>query len=295
MTADPLDLLKRHRLFLKKKRGQCFLTNTNIAGRIVRAAELDPSRDIVIEIGAGLGILTSLLARGAKRVIAYEVDPRFCEILRTEGPQWDNVEIVEGDFLEAPPLHVSKVVSNVPFNISGPLLFKLFRNQPRFESAVLVFQKEFGERLAAGPGDNNFSRISAWINFFSDVRPLFEINRRNYFPVPRVDALALKFTPKQLGIDDEERGRFFSFLRGVFPYKNKKLRNAVYFHLKQTQSVGREWVDSKLDEFQGRGWSGPPAAVGGIGALRDEVVKDLDPAVLFELAQFLHDERISSE
>lgn len=283
MHRDPVELLREHHLVLKKRKGQCFLVNREMARRVVEAAALDPARDVVVEVGTGLGILTALMAPQAKRVITYELDAELAAVARAELAGLPNVEVVHADALEvAYPPH-TKIVSNVPFQISGPLLSKIVQESP-YERAVLVLQEEFARRLVARPGEKNYSRISAWVSYLARVEYLFTIHAHKFLPSPRVHAWVVALEPSGVEMTDATRAAFLDLLRGIFPYKNKKLRNGLYYFWKRRGAGGRTRVDNLLAQFQQQGGK---ANEGEALPASQRKIRDLAPETLHALARFL--------
>lgn len=186
------ELIRKYNLRPNRNLGQNFLIVPDIIERNVERAELS-ERDTVLEIGPGLGVLTKELAERAGKVYAIEADSRVIEILRTEY-SWPNVELIEGDAIkvEWPPF--TKMVSNLPYQISSPVTFKLLRYD--FERAVLIYQLEFAERLVARPGERNYSRLSLMVQASAKVELVERIGRGAFWPKPKVDSAVVVIEPK---------------------------------------------------------------------------------------------------
>ncbi|AEO13922.1 16S rRNA (adenine(1518)-N(6)/adenine(1519)-N(6))-dimethyltransferase RsmA [Thermococcus sp. AM4] len=172
--------------------GQNFLIVPDIIERNVERAELS-ERDTVLEIGPGLGVLTDELSRRAGKVYAIEADNRMIEILRKEY-SWPNVELIEGDAVKVDWPEFNKMVSNLPYQISSPVTFKLLRRD--FERAVLIYQLEFAERMIARPGDKNYSRLSLMVQAKASVELVERIGRGAFWPRPKVDSAVVLIQPK---------------------------------------------------------------------------------------------------
>ncbi|GAB4328317.1 MAG: hypothetical protein Kow0069_35440 [Promethearchaeota archaeon] len=278
-------LFAKYSVRLNKRGGQCFLSSNAVAQRIVASANLDPNRDVVLEVGTGLGFMTRLLAVQAKRVITYEVDDRLVELLEPIVRKIDNVELRHADVLKEPLPEFDKVVANLPFQISGPFLHALLGERGSFNCAVLLLQKEFAERLLELPGSPRYSRISAWTQFFADVEFLFGVHRNNFFPVPRVDAVAVRIRPRARGLGKAERARFFELLRGLFPYKRKRLRNALHHY---RRDLSRREVDSMLEEFDAWIWKNGPAEALPRGREGDDEARAAECVVVNQTPAFFH-------
>ncbi len=228
-----------------KALGQNFLISKNVAQRIVELANLDPDHDTVVEIGPGSGILTQWLAKKAKEVIAIEIDPDLAEQTKKACTEHVNVKILVGDILKIPFPSCSKVVANLPYVISSPLTFHLISNREKWTECVLMFQKEFAERLYAPPGSGEYSRLSAGVQYFLTVEKLMAVSRRNFAPQPKVDSLVVRFRQKTPSppVPPEQ---FLATTRGIFPYKNRTLRNALLFMLRKFQ-IPWETICQELD------------------------------------------------
>jgi 16S rRNA (adenine1518-N6/adenine1519-N6)-dimethyltransferase len=232
--------------------GQNFLVAQNVAERIVSLANLDPAYDVVLEIGPGRGLLTRLLAGAAKEVIAVEVDPEMASETRVTCAGKDNVTVVEGDILDIRWPPCTKVVANLPYSISSPVTFQLIASWDKWEEAVLMYQREFAERLDAPPGSNSYSRLSAGVEYFLEVERLMAVNRRNFQPQPRVDSLVVRLT-KKTPRPELDPATYLAATQQIFPYKNKTLRNAVLFMMKKRESeVDSAQVDEELADYAAR-------------------------------------------
>ena len=153
---------------------------------LVDYAELAPE-DIVLEIGAGLGFLTELLAKKADKVIAVEIDPRLVRVLRKRFRGMDNIEIVQGDILKMSIQEFNKVVSTPPYSISSHLLFWILSSP--FNLAVLTFQKEFAARLNAPVGSDDYCRLSVMSYYKAWIELLDEVPKEAFYPPPEVDSV----------------------------------------------------------------------------------------------------------
>jgi 16S rRNA (adenine1518-N6/adenine1519-N6)-dimethyltransferase len=229
----------------KKRYGQNFMVDSTVLQRLVSYADLGRD-DVVLEVGSGFGFLTRLLAEKCKKVVAFEVDPKLVQALRRQLEGLQNVELAEGDILEARLPLFDKVVSTPPYSISSPLLFKLLEQV--FKLAVLTFQQEFAERLAAPVGSKEYSRLTVATYYKADVELLDCVPRTAFFPSPDVDSKIVRLKPRKeppFHVSDEEA--FFEFLKSVFTQRNKKLRNAVLYYLLKkgmTKAKAQELADS---------------------------------------------------
>ncbi len=198
--------------------------------------------DVVLEVGAGLGFLTLLLAQKSRNVIAVEVDSHLIKILRKKLAAFNNITLIEGDILETSISNFDKMVSNPPFSISSPLLFWLLEKS--FNRAVLTFQKEFARRLDAPIGSKDYSRLTVATYYRAEVELLDLVPKEAFYPKPDVDALIVQLTPVSsppFKVDDETV--FDDVLRSLFTRRNRKVRNAILPLLHAYGLKGKAAVD----------------------------------------------------
>lgn len=217
-------LLRLYNFYPKKRLGQNFTVNSETLHHLVSHACLTKN-DVVLEIGAGFGFLTQLLASKSKKVIAVELDPPLVSFLKEHLQTLDNVELIEGDFLEVSVPNFDKVVAAPPYSISSPLLFRLFEKE--FDSAFLILQKEFAERLAASVGTKDYGRLTVSIYYRANVELLELVPRTMFYPPPNVDSMILCLTPRSPPFFVEDEAFFFDLVRVLFTQRNKKVRNSV--------------------------------------------------------------------
>ncbi len=214
-----------------KKYGQHFLISPAVVQKIIDAAKLCPN-DAVLEIGPGRGVLTGLLAARASSVLAVEVDARLSEELAREYSSCRNLTILNKDFLklDLPALldqkgiKKFKVVANLPYYITTPILERLFLVRDRIESIVVMVQREMADRMAARPG-TDFGSFSVYVQYHAKVDKLFEVPPGAFFPPPKVTSTVIRLTPHQhppVKVRDE--GAFFKFVQKTFSQRRKMLR-----------------------------------------------------------------------
>jgi 16S rRNA (adenine1518-N6/adenine1519-N6)-dimethyltransferase len=226
-------LLKKYSIIPKKRAGQSFLVNHDIARKIVGQANLSQN-DIVLEIGGGLGILTHWAAKQAKHIYVIEVDPKLVIALREILAGFDNISIIEGDALHVDLPDVKKVVSNLPYSISSPITFRLL-DEVEFEVAVLMYQKEFAKRLAAEPGSTSYSRLSIEAQYRANVTEVMDIPAQMFYPVPKVDSTIVIMTLRDSGPFAKDPNIFHQLIRGIYSYPNKQLRTALRIWFKNLE------------------------------------------------------------
>ena len=217
-------LLRLYNFLPKKRLGQNFVVDTDPLQRMISYASVTED-DVVLEVGAGLGFLTQILSRECKRVIAVEGDPKLTRILREHLQGLQNVDLIEGDILSLSVPSFNKVVSTPPYSISSPLLFWLLER--KFDCAVLTFQKEFAERLAASVGSKEYGRLTVTTYYRGEVELLDPVPRNMFYPPPDVDSIIVRLRPRAPPFQVEDKETFLELVRTLFTQRNKKVRNAI--------------------------------------------------------------------
>ncbi len=183
--------------------------------------------DKVLEIGAGIGTLTLFLIQKVRKVVAVEIDERLVNVLKDRLSTYDNVEIVQSDILKLDDsfFEEKKVISNPPYKISSPLLFKLFKT--KYKMALLTLQKEFAERLVAIPNSKSYGKISVNSSFYSNIEMLKIIPKNFFFPIPKVDSALVRITPKDVESKIINLDFYNELLNALFSQKNKILEKVL--------------------------------------------------------------------
>jgi 16S rRNA (adenine1518-N6/adenine1519-N6)-dimethyltransferase len=222
-------ILAQYDIRPRKRLGQSFLEDMNVIRRI--AALADPSdQETVVEIGAGLGLLTSELARKAGKVIALEFDPRLVSVLRDRFSGDHRVEIVAGDaldyrFASATPGARIKVVGNLPYNISSPILFRLLEFRRSISAMVLMLQKELADRIMAPPGNKAYGIPSVMVARYASVTREMNVPPTCFYPEPAVISSVLGIVMREDRVPPEEEALFSLTVRAAFARRRKTLWN----------------------------------------------------------------------
>ncbi|XP_029173507.1 probable dimethyladenosine transferase [Nylanderia fulva] len=224
----------RQGILFNKSKGQHILKNPLVIQSMVEKAALRPT-DVVLEIGPGTGNMTVKMLEKAKKVIACEIDPRMVAELqkRVQGTVYQSkLQIMIGDVLKSDLPFFDLCVANIPYQISSPLIFKLLSHRPVFRCAVLMFQREFAERLVAKPGDKLYCRLSINTQLLARVDMLMKVGKNNFRPPPKVESNVVRIEPRNPPppINFQE---WDSLTRIAFVRKNKTLSAAF----KQTTVV----------------------------------------------------------
>lgn len=236
LLSETKRLLKLFNIKPKKSLSQSFVVSINLIRDIIDLSAISPS-DVVLEIGAGLGTLTQFLAERAGKVIAIEVDSRLLKVLRWVLRDYDNVDLIHGDALKIDFPLVDKVVSNLPFKISSPITFKLIE-EPKFNFAVLTYQREFADRLVAEPGTSQYGRLTVAASLFARVELVRYASRFCFYPPPSVDVAVVKIYPKMKSLSDDERF-LLELLRYLFSQRNRKLRSPLLHYLVKVRNLSK--------------------------------------------------------
>lgn len=223
LARETFRLLKENNIRLDRRKGQNYLINDHILSSIIDSADLTNS-DTVLEIGAGIGTLTIPLAEKALKVIAVEQDEKIARVLikRLEKLNVLNVEVLVGDATKLDFPIFNKVVSNLPYQISSPITFKILKYP--FEFAILMYQLEFAERMVAQPGTSNYSRLSVMMNLCTYTEFLFKVPPKAFVPAPKISSAVIKLTPQK---NPEVNDFFVKTCRALFQHKKKKAGKAL--------------------------------------------------------------------
>ena len=256
LSKTTKSILNKYGIRLNKNLGQNYLIDKNKRDQIIKFGNITQD-DVVLEIGTGIGTLTIELAKKAKKVIAVEQDSNISEILnqRLKEEKIDNVEVINEDALKIEFPKFNKIVSNLPYQISSPITFKFLDYD--FDLAILMYQKEFADRMNGEVGSKNYSRLSAMLYFKCDVEKLTDVSCESFIPKPKVDSTVIRLTPKESKIDKDEFETYSKFTKALFQHRNKKIRNALIdsrhiicnLDKKEMKSRLNKINDDKLEEY----------------------------------------------
>ena len=250
-------VLERHGFTFKKSFGQNFLTDTNILQKIVDTAEIDNQVN-VIEIGPGIGALTEFLAERAAEVMAFEIDHRLVPILADTLRDFDNVTVVNEDILKVdlaqhsqnfknPDLPI-KVVANLPYYITTPILMHLIESGIPFSEFVVMMQKEVADRISAQPNTKAYGSLSIAVQYYMTAKVAFIVPRTVFVPAPNVDSAILKMVRRPepaVAVEDEKF--FFKVSKASFTHRRKTLWNNLTGYFGKTEEV-KDKLTKALDQ-----------------------------------------------
>ncbi|KAF7458530.1 putative dimethyladenosine transferase [Cryptosporidium felis] len=211
-------------VILDKKKGQHLLKNTGILDKIISAADIKPT-DTVLEIGPGTGNLTMRLLPLARKVVAFDIDPRMVAEVkkRSLNSGFSNLEVREGDALKSSLGDFDVCTANLPYQISSPFVFKLLSLQNKYRCAVLMFQEEFALRLLAEPGEKHYCRLTVNTKLFSKVTRVCKVAPGSFNPPPKVNSMVVKFEPKKIPVSVNFK-EWDGLMRICFSRKKKTIR-----------------------------------------------------------------------
>ncbi len=240
-------ILERHGFTFKKSFGQNFLTDTNILQKIVDTAEIDKKVN-VIEIGPGIGALTEFLAESAAEVMAFEIDDRLVPILADTLRDFDNVTVVNQDILKVdlaqymaelknPDLPI-KVVANLPYYITTPILMHLIESGIPFSEFVVMMQREVADRISAQPNTKAYGSLSIAVQYYMTAKVAFIVPRTVFVPAPNVDSAILKMVRRdQPAVAVQDEKFFFKVSKASFVHRRKTLWNNLTSHFGKSEET----------------------------------------------------------
>ena len=230
------DVLSRHGFSFSKGLGQNFLINPTVCPRMAEMGNAKPGWGI-IEIGAGVGVLTAELARRADKVVCIEIDSRLLPVLDETLAEFDNIKIVNEDVLKV-DLHKLieqefagmpvAVCANLPYYITSPIIMNLLEAHLPIASLTVMVQKEAAARLCAEPGSREVGAVSIAVRYYSDPKILFQVSRGSFLPAPDVDSTVIRLdvrdhSPVEVGSEEQ----FFKVVRAAFSQRRKTLPNTL--------------------------------------------------------------------
>lgn len=253
LTTETKQLLQKYGLRPKKRWGQNFLIDERIIQAIVAAAELSPA-DTVVEIGPGLGSLTAHLVQQAGRVLAVEIDAQLIPLLQEKLGSYPGFKILEQDILKVDldravqeafgqVPHPYKIVANLPYYITTPVIMKLLEERCRISTMVLMVQKEVGERMQARPGTKAYGALSVAVQYYTEPSVVCKVPPGAFRPVPEVSSVVVKLAVRETpAVAPRDERLFFQVVRAAFGQRRKTLVNAL-------SGFFRRWSKEEMTEL----------------------------------------------
>jgi 16S rRNA (adenine1518-N6/adenine1519-N6)-dimethyltransferase len=216
----------------KKSLGQNFLIDKNIRNKIIESVDLDPA-DTVLEIGPGEGAITGLLCQHAAKVFAVEIDRSLCALLTAKFATVQNLSVINADFLKfdlrsLPPGNKLKVIGNIPYYITSPIVEHLLLYREKITDIYLTVQKEFANRMAADPGSKVYGSFSCFVQYYTEPEILFLIKKNSFHPAPKVDSCFLRMKLRQEpAVKVKNEAMLFKIIRTSFQQRRKTMKNGL--------------------------------------------------------------------
>lgn len=261
---NTIEVLQKYGFNFQKKFGQNFLINTGILEEIIEAAEITKD-DFVLEIGPGIGTMTQYLCENARKVIAVEIDKNLIPILADTLSAYDNVEVINEDILKVDIKTLAeecnagkpiKVVANLPYYITTPIIMGLFESHVPIDSITIMVQKEVADRMQEGPGSKEYGALSLAVQYYAKPEIVVNVPPSCFMPQPKVGSAVIRLTRhEQPTVDVENEKLMFQLIRASFNQRRKTLANGLNNF--SGLNVGKEVIQQCIEEL------GVPATVRG--------------------------------
>lgn len=233
---NTIEILNKYKFVFQKRFGQNFLIDEHVLGKIIRAAEIT-EEDFVVEIGPGIGTLTQYLAASAREVAAIEIDDALIPILEDTLSGYDNVTIIHEDVLKVDLTKLAeeknggrpvKVVANLPYYITTPIIMGLFENHVPVDSITIMVQKEVADRMKTGPGSKDYGALSLAVQYYARPELVANVPPNCFMPRPRVGSAVIRLTKYQKPpVEAEDEKLMFQIIRASFNQRRKTLVNGL--------------------------------------------------------------------
>ena len=231
-----IEVLQKYHFVFQKRFGQNFLIDPHVLDKIVAAAGIGPD-DFVVEIGPGIGTLTQYLAYAARSVCAVEIDKNLIPILEDTLSDYDNVEVINNDVLKVDLAALAKeknngrpikVVANLPYYITTPIIMGLFENHVPVDSITVMVQKEVADRMQTGPGSKDYGALSLAVQYYAEPYIVANVPPNCFMPRPKVGSAVIKLTRyEKPPVDVKDEGLMFRLIRASFNQRRKTLVNGI--------------------------------------------------------------------
>lgn len=234
---ETIAVLQRYGFNFQKKYGQNFLIDTHVLDKIIGAAQIGPD-DFVLEIGPGIGTMTQYLAEAAREVIAVEIDTKLIPILQDTLKEYDNVTVLNEDILKVDIRKIAeeknggkpiKVVANLPYYITTPIIMGLFESEVPLDSITVMVQKEVADRMQVGPGTKDYGALSLAVQYYAEPYIVANVPPNCFIPRPAVGSAVIRLTRYQeKPVKVNDASFMFKIIRASFNQKRKTLQNGLY-------------------------------------------------------------------
>ena len=250
-----IEVLQKYGFVFQKRFGQNFLIDTHVLDKIIAASEITKD-DFVLEIGPGIGTMTQYLADAAREVTAVEIDDALIPILQDTLKEWDNVSVIHGDILKTDINKIAeeknqgkpiKVVANLPYYITTPIIMGLFESHVPVESITVMVQKEVADRMQTGPGSKDYGALSLAVQYYAKPEIVANVPPNCFMPRPKVGSAVIRLTRhKEMPVQVDDEKLMFRLIRASFYQRSKTLSNS----LKNSQELNysKEQVETAITE-----------------------------------------------
>lgn len=231
------EIINKYSFAFQKKFGQNFLIDSNVLESIIRGAEITKD-DFVLEIGPGIGTMTQYLCEAARQVVAVEIDKMLIPILEDTLSEYDNVEVINQDVLKVDIKSLAeeknngkpiKVVANLPYYITTPIIMGLFESGVPIDSITIMVQKEVADRMQTGPGSKDYGALSLAVQYYATAKVILNVSATCFMPRPNVDSAVIKLTRhKEPTVNVADEKLMFKIIRASFNQRRKTLQNGLY-------------------------------------------------------------------
>lgn len=230
------EIINKYSFAFQKKFGQNFLIDSNVLESIIRGAEITKD-DFVLEIGPGIGTMTQYLCESARQVVAVEIDKMLIPILEDTLSEYDNVEVINQDVLKVDIKSLAeeknngkpiKVVANLPYYITTPIIMGLFESGVPIDSITIMVQKEVADRMQTGPGSKDYGALSLAVQYYATAKVILNVSATCFMPRPNVDSAVIKLTRhKEPTVNVADEKLMFKIIRASFNQRRKALVNGL--------------------------------------------------------------------
>lgn len=234
---ETIAVLQRYGFNFQKKYGQNFLIDTHVLDKIIGAAQIGPD-DFVLEIGPGIGTMTQYLAEAAREVVAVEIDTKLIPILQDTLKEYDNVTVLNEDILKVDIHKIAeeknggkpiKVVANLPYYITTPIIMGLFESEVPLDSITVMVQKEVADRMQVGPGTKDYGALSLAVQYYAEPYIVANVPPNCFIPRPAVGSAVIRLTRYQeKPVKVNDASFMFKIIRASFNQRRKTLQNGLY-------------------------------------------------------------------
>lgn len=274
------EIINKYDFKFKKSFGQNFLIDSNIISKIIGAADVQAD-DFILEIGPGIGTLTQHLAYSAGEVVSVEIDSRLIPVLEDTLSGYDNVSVINEDVLKADikgvideksPEKRIKVIANLPYYVTTPVIMELLNICDRIESITIMVQKEVAERMAASPGTKDYGALSLAVNYFSEPKKITDVSPNCFMPRPDVTSAVIQLDIKEKKQAVKDERLMFKIVKAAFGQRRKTLLNSLK-NSGEFSLTKEQWEDIFRESGIAPGVRGETLSLEQFAALSDAVIR----------------------